>query len=179
MRIEKIFFLCDAPEFAQLRLQDPSTTTMEGLIAFNKHLLFVMTIIVVLVGWLLFATITTQTRRVVNPKGLERQIASSWLIVGLVGWLVGYWVQTIPPAIPSAWSWKSRPVNLQEGNECGGRRRGFAFFPRILRRTVDLKTLSELLSCPMDWSHLQVLPVTSSSKRVLLPTFNRSDCRIR
>ena len=58
MRIEKIFFLCDAPEFAQLRLQDPSTTTMEGLIAFNKHLLFVMTIIVVLVGWLLFATIS-------------------------------------------------------------------------------------------------------------------------
>jgi hypothetical protein len=31
MSIEKIFFLCDAPEFAQLRLQDPSTTTMEGL----------------------------------------------------------------------------------------------------------------------------------------------------
>ena len=44
MSIEKIFFLCDAPEFAQLRLQDPSTTTMEGLIAFNNHLLFVMTV---------------------------------------------------------------------------------------------------------------------------------------
>merc|ERR1712146_822167 len=58
MSIEKIFFLCDAPEFAQLRLQDPSTTTMEGLIAFNNHLLFVMTVIVVLVGWLLFATIS-------------------------------------------------------------------------------------------------------------------------
>ena len=42
MSIEKIFFLCDAPEFAQLRLQDPSTTTMEGLIAFNNHILFVI-----------------------------------------------------------------------------------------------------------------------------------------
>ena len=34
MSIEKIFFFCDAPEFAQLRLQDPSTTTMEGLLEF-------------------------------------------------------------------------------------------------------------------------------------------------
>ena len=52
------FFFCDAPEFAQLRLQDPATTTMEGLLEFNKHLLFIITIIVMLVGWLLFATIT-------------------------------------------------------------------------------------------------------------------------
>jgi hypothetical protein len=42
MSTEKIFFFCDAPEFAQLRLQDPSTTTMEGLLEFNKHLLFVV-----------------------------------------------------------------------------------------------------------------------------------------
>ena len=58
MSIEKIFFFCDAPELAQLRLQDPSTTTMEGLLEFNKHLLFVITIIVMLVGWLLFATVS-------------------------------------------------------------------------------------------------------------------------
>ena len=58
MSIEKIFFFCDAPEFAQLRLQDPSTTTMEGLLEFNKHLLFVITIIVMLVAWLLFATVS-------------------------------------------------------------------------------------------------------------------------
>lgn len=41
----------------QLRLQDPATTTMEGLLEFNKHLLFVITVIVMLVGWLLFSTI--------------------------------------------------------------------------------------------------------------------------
>jgi hypothetical protein len=45
------------PELAQLRLQDPSTTTMEGLLEFNKHVLFVITV-VILVGWLLFATIS-------------------------------------------------------------------------------------------------------------------------
>ena len=58
MSIEKIFFFCDAPELAQLRLQDPSTTTMEGLLEFNKHLLFVIIIIVMLVGWLVFATVS-------------------------------------------------------------------------------------------------------------------------
>jgi len=58
MSTEKIFFFCDAPEFAQLRLQDPSTTTMEGLLEFNRHLLFIITVIVVLVGWLLFATVS-------------------------------------------------------------------------------------------------------------------------
>jgi hypothetical protein len=45
MSIEKFFFLCDAPELAQLRLQDPSTTTMEGLLEFNKHVLFVITVV--------------------------------------------------------------------------------------------------------------------------------------
>lgn len=58
MSIEKKLFLCDAPELAQFRLQDPSTTVMEGLLEFNKHLLFVITIIVILVGWLLFSTIS-------------------------------------------------------------------------------------------------------------------------
>jgi hypothetical protein len=57
MSIEK-FSSYDAPELAQLRLQDPSTTTMEGLLEFNKHVLFVITVIVILVGWLLFATIS-------------------------------------------------------------------------------------------------------------------------
>ena len=58
MKIETTFVFCDAPEFAQLRLQDPSTTIMEGLLEFNKHLLFVIIIIVLLVGWFLFATIS-------------------------------------------------------------------------------------------------------------------------
>lgn len=50
-------FFCDAPQLFQLRLQDPATTTMEGLLEFNKHLLFVITVIVMLVGWLLISTV--------------------------------------------------------------------------------------------------------------------------
>ena len=56
--IEKMILLSDAPEYFQLRLQDPATSVMEGLLEFNKHLLFVITIIVVLVGWLVIATIS-------------------------------------------------------------------------------------------------------------------------
>ena len=52
-----ILFFCDVPQMFQLRLQDPATTTMEGLLEFNKHLLFVITVIVMLVGWLLFSTV--------------------------------------------------------------------------------------------------------------------------
>ena len=58
MSIKKNLFVCDAPELVQLRLQDPSTTTMEGLLEFNKHLLFKITIIVILVAWLMFAAIS-------------------------------------------------------------------------------------------------------------------------
>ncbi len=49
--------ICDAPDFWQLRLQDPASSIMEGILLFNKHLLFIIVIIVVLTGWLLFNTI--------------------------------------------------------------------------------------------------------------------------
>lgn len=48
----------DAPEENQLYLSDPSTVYMEGLLEFNKHLLVVITAIIVLVGWLLYSTVT-------------------------------------------------------------------------------------------------------------------------
>jgi len=57
MSTKIIYCVCDAPEIAQFRLQDPASTVMEGLLEFNKHILFVITIIVFLVGWLLFSTI--------------------------------------------------------------------------------------------------------------------------
>jgi len=37
----------------QLSFQDPATTIMEGIYLFNLHLLFVIIVIVLLVGWLL------------------------------------------------------------------------------------------------------------------------------
>ena len=55
----KSFFTCDAPEVWQLKLQDPSSSIMEGILMFNKHLLFIIIVIVVLVGWLLINTIHT------------------------------------------------------------------------------------------------------------------------
>ena len=53
------FFLltCDAPDFWQLTFQDPASSIMEGILLFNKHLLFIVITIVILTGWLLFNTI--------------------------------------------------------------------------------------------------------------------------
>lgn len=48
---------CDAPEPWQLKFQDPSSSIMEGILMFNKHLLFIVILIVFLVAWLLFNTI--------------------------------------------------------------------------------------------------------------------------
>jgi cytochrome c oxidase subunit 2 len=53
------FFLlsCDAPDFLQLGFQDPASSIMEGILLFNKHLLFIIIMIVILTGWLLFNTV--------------------------------------------------------------------------------------------------------------------------
>ena len=53
------FFLltCDAPDFWQLSFQDPASSSMEGIMLFNKHLLFIVVMIVVLTSWLLFNTV--------------------------------------------------------------------------------------------------------------------------
>jgi cytochrome c oxidase subunit 2 len=47
----------DVASAGQLIFQDPSTTTMEGIFLFNAHLLFVIVMIVLFVGWLLYTTI--------------------------------------------------------------------------------------------------------------------------
>ena len=49
--------ICDAPDFWQLILQDPASSIMEGILLFNKHLLFIVVMITVLTSWLLFNTI--------------------------------------------------------------------------------------------------------------------------
>jgi membrane protein DedA with SNARE-associated domain len=41
----------------QTYLPDPASITMEGILIFNKHLLFLLTVIVLFVGWFLFCTI--------------------------------------------------------------------------------------------------------------------------
>ena len=48
---------CDSPDYWQTYLQDPASISMEGILLFNKHLFFLLTIIVLFVGWLLAYTI--------------------------------------------------------------------------------------------------------------------------
>ena len=48
---------CDSPAHWQISLQEPASITMEGIMLFNKHLLFLLTVIVVFIAWLLAYTI--------------------------------------------------------------------------------------------------------------------------
>ena len=43
---------CDSPDFWQTYLQEPASISMEGILAFNKHLLFLLVVIVLFVAWL-------------------------------------------------------------------------------------------------------------------------------
>ena len=47
-----MFFItcCDSPALWQTYLADPASISMEGILMFNKHLLFLLTVIVLLVG---------------------------------------------------------------------------------------------------------------------------------
>lgn len=49
--------ICDAPESWQVGLQEPASITMEGILIFNNHLLFLLIAIVLFVGWLIYNTI--------------------------------------------------------------------------------------------------------------------------
>tara|TARA_B100001142_G_C14226313_1_gene613619 strand:+ start:183 stop:989 length:807 start_codon:yes stop_codon:yes gene_type:complete len=53
-----MFFLkCDSPMYWQTYLQEPASISMEGILLFNKHLLFLLFVIVMFVGWLIFYTL--------------------------------------------------------------------------------------------------------------------------
>ena len=44
---------CDSPAYWQISLQEPTNIIMEGILLFNKHLLFLLTVNVIFVTWLL------------------------------------------------------------------------------------------------------------------------------
>ena len=44
------FIKCDSPVFWQTYLSDPASISMEGILIFNKHLLFLLTVIVLFVA---------------------------------------------------------------------------------------------------------------------------------
>jgi cytochrome c oxidase subunit 2 len=56
-----VFIKCDSPVFWQTYLSDPASITMEGILMFNKHLLFLITMIILFVGWLLIQTLFNYT----------------------------------------------------------------------------------------------------------------------
>ena len=69
---------CDAPEVWQASLSEPASITMEGILIFNNHLLFLLIVIVLFVGWLLYNTIFLYEEfnnkfnsKFVHSKGLE------------------------------------------------------------------------------------------------------------
>jgi hypothetical protein len=45
---------CDAPEDWQAGLSEPASISMEGILIFNNHLLFLLIVITLFVGWLLY-----------------------------------------------------------------------------------------------------------------------------
>ena len=74
-----LFYLyCDSPSLWQTYLSDPASITMEGILIFNKHLFFLLCVIVLFVGWLLFYTLYYYTEyknenatKFVHSKELE------------------------------------------------------------------------------------------------------------
>ena len=51
------YLVCDTPFLWQTSFHDPASVTMEGILLFNKHLLFLLVVIVIFVAWLLFQTV--------------------------------------------------------------------------------------------------------------------------
>ena len=48
---------CDSPEFWQTSLQEPASISMEGILIFNKHLMFLLTLIILVVAWIVVYTL--------------------------------------------------------------------------------------------------------------------------
>ena len=48
---------CDSPEFWQTSLQEPASISMEGILIFNKHLMFLLTLIILVIAWIVVYTL--------------------------------------------------------------------------------------------------------------------------
>lgn len=51
------FYQNDVPAEGQFQLNEPASTSMEGILLFNQHLMFLLVLIIVFVGWILFHTV--------------------------------------------------------------------------------------------------------------------------
>jgi hypothetical protein len=84
MIIDTNFFsclTCDAPEAWQAALSEPASITMEGILIFNNHLLFLLIVITLFVGWLLYNTCDKKLFKAIHYR------MSSFLI-GMSIWLM-------------------------------------------------------------------------------------------
>lgn len=63
-----ILLVCDSPDFYQTGFQDPASSTMEGIYVFNKHLLFVIIAIVLMVGWLMYSILVNYNEFDISEK---------------------------------------------------------------------------------------------------------------
>lgn len=59
MRIKNFFSFCDSAEAWQLGLQDPASTTVEGMIYFHNYLMFYLIFIGFFVFWILYYVISS------------------------------------------------------------------------------------------------------------------------
>ena len=57
---------CDSPAFWQTYLSDPASITMEGILIFNKHLLFLLTAIVLF--YTIYYFIEYSNKSIFNPN---------------------------------------------------------------------------------------------------------------
>ena len=55
--LNRCYWKCDVAHEWQTYLHDPASISMEGILMFNKHLLFLVIVIVMFVGWLLAFTV--------------------------------------------------------------------------------------------------------------------------
>ena len=63
---------CDSPALWQTYLSDPASITMEGILIFNQHLLFLLIVTLLLVGLLILLTKTNQPKSTTN-NGKKRK----------------------------------------------------------------------------------------------------------
>ena len=51
------FTFCDHAEPWQLRFQDPATPVIEGVISLHNDIMFILTVIMILVTWILYRAV--------------------------------------------------------------------------------------------------------------------------
>ena len=57
---------CDSPDFWQTYLSDPASITMEGILIFNKHLVFLLAVIIIFLIFLSLSVLLIDKKQMVK-----------------------------------------------------------------------------------------------------------------